>query len=368
MKRGKYIFADLQFCRKSDNALYYIDASTVNPAAPKYMKTDGSQTQDHASSLREMEKITQYEGVDSLPHNRIIPFVIECTGRLGKAARDFLKEVGLDDKKRSALKNELASIIAFANGECISTSYLKGSTRASGLTTDEDEHADTPFDVGSKLRTSQQQKRVRSYELDRQNDEESGMARALPLQQKTTDGADSVNPHAEYRPEQMGPAQGLGGLRPHSDDLPMSLIQKILEVPSVVSPATRSGLSTGGNTADSNDIDRFLGDSTLQIEDKGPTTLAALLTDSPHTTMKATTSPTRGKYDKLHTTRGLTSADPTPFSKTVNPGSGGTEVETPFAIPDVSKLKSPPGDGADDGTGQEWNKDTIIKQFFRQVI
>ena len=68
--------------------------------------------------------MTQYEGVDSHPQSRHIPFAIECTGKLGKAARDFLKEAGLDDKKRSALKNEIASIIAFANGECIAMAFL----------------------------------------------------------------------------------------------------------------------------------------------------------------------------------------------------------------------------------------------------
>ena len=351
MKRGKYIFADLQFCRKSDNALYYIDASTVNPAAPKYMKTGGSQTQDHASSIREMEKITQYEGVDSLPHNRIVPFVIECTGRLGKAARDFLKEVGLDDKKRSALKNELASIIAFANGECISTSYLKGSTRAPGLMVNDDEDADASCYLGSELSATQQQKRVGGYKSDRQDAKEPGMARALPLQQKTTGGAGPVIPHTGSQPDQLAPAQGLDGHRPHSDDLPISLIQKILEMPSVVSPATKNTLSTGGKNADSNNIERLLGDGALQNDEVGAPTVATLMAGSPHTAMKATTSPTRGINDKLHTPHGLTSADPTPFSNAMNPESGGTGVETPLAIPDVPKLKSPPGDGADGGAG-----------------
>ena len=151
------------------------------------------------------------------------------------------------------------------------------------------------------------------------------MARALPLQQKTTGGAGPVNPHTEYRPEQMGPVQGLGGLRPYSDDLPMSLIQKILEVPSVVSPATRSGLSTGGNTADSNDIDRFLGDGALQNDEVGAPTLSALMVGSPHTAMKATTSPTRGINDKRLTPHDLTSADHPPFSNAMNPESGGKE-------------------------------------------
>jgi hypothetical protein len=137
VKNGKDIYSDLQFCRRSDTALFYIDVTTVNPTANTYIKTDGLPTPDHATTLREIEKATQYEGIDSHPQNRLIHFAVECTGKLGKAARDFLKEAGLDEKKRTAIKNEIATIVAFANGECISMAYLKGSTRSSDVRIDD---------------------------------------------------------------------------------------------------------------------------------------------------------------------------------------------------------------------------------------
>jgi hypothetical protein len=155
-KKGKYIFSDLQFCRRSDTSLFYIDASTINPTANTYITKDGVPSPDHATSLREIEKMTQYEGVDSHPQSRHIPFAIECTGKLGKAAREFLKEAGLDDKKRNALKNEIASIVAFSNGECIAMAFLKGSTRPTNLS--DDTQADHDFDNvrNSKFGVSQQ--------------------------------------------------------------------------------------------------------------------------------------------------------------------------------------------------------------------
>jgi hypothetical protein len=159
-KKGKYIFSDLQFCRRSDTSLFYIDATTINPTANTYISKDGLPSPDHATSLREIEKMTQYEGVDSHPQSRHIPFAIECTGKLGKAARDFLKEAGLDDKKRSALKNEIASIIAFANGECIAMAFLKGSTRPSNLSDAVRDGHEIDDEPNSNLGVSQRSLRV----------------------------------------------------------------------------------------------------------------------------------------------------------------------------------------------------------------
>ena len=129
LKDGNVIYADLQFCRRSDSRIFNIDAVSVNPTAAKYMVTNSLPPPDRATSLIELEKRSHYRGVDSHPQNQFIPFVVECTGKMGKSARDFLKESGLDEKKRNALVNEIASIMAFANGECIATAYLRGSTR-----------------------------------------------------------------------------------------------------------------------------------------------------------------------------------------------------------------------------------------------
>ena len=129
IKDGNAIYADLQFCRSSDSRIFNIDAASVNPTAAKYMVTTSLPPPDRATSLIELEKRSFYKGVDSHPQNQFVPFVVECTGKLGKSARDFLKEAGLDEKKRNALKNKIASIMAFANGECIATAFLRGSTR-----------------------------------------------------------------------------------------------------------------------------------------------------------------------------------------------------------------------------------------------
>ena len=133
MKGNAYIYSDLQFCRGTDSKLFNIDGATVNPTAPTYLIPGGPTPTDHASTIIELQKRTKYEGSDSHPDNQNIAFVVECTGRLGRSARDFIKEAGLDDKKRNALKNEIASILAFANGECIATAFMKGSTRRTSL-------------------------------------------------------------------------------------------------------------------------------------------------------------------------------------------------------------------------------------------
>ena len=133
MKGNAYIYSDLQFCRGTDSKLFNIDGATVNPTAPTYLIPGGPTPIDHASTIIELQKRTKYEGSDSHPDNQNIAFVVECTGRLGRSARDFIKEAGLDEKKRNALKNEIASILAFANGECIATAFMKGSSRRTSL-------------------------------------------------------------------------------------------------------------------------------------------------------------------------------------------------------------------------------------------
>ena len=67
----------------------------------------------------ELEKNKTYEAADINPSDRIVPFIIELTGRLGRAASDFLKETGLKDDVIRGLKNDIAAAIAYANGECM---------------------------------------------------------------------------------------------------------------------------------------------------------------------------------------------------------------------------------------------------------
>jgi hypothetical protein len=132
--------------------------------------------------------MTQYEGVDSHPQSRHIPFAIECTGKLGKAARDFLKEAGLDDKKRSALKNEIASIIAFANGECIAMAFLKGSTRPSNLSDGVQAGQEIDDELNPNLGVSQRSQRVQGHTAGQPKPQESVNPNLQHSRHETTDG------------------------------------------------------------------------------------------------------------------------------------------------------------------------------------
>ena len=116
---------------------YLLDAASVNPTAAKYLSLCHLGTVDRASSMVEAEKRRTYENVENHPLNKHIFFAIELTGRLGKAASSFLKESGLSDKRQRQLKNDLAAIVAFSNGECIAAINSQGSTHPSSDDTDD---------------------------------------------------------------------------------------------------------------------------------------------------------------------------------------------------------------------------------------
>ena len=146
LTRGsEVLYTDLQFIKSTDMTTYLLDAVSVNPTAAKYLSLCHLGSVDRASSMVEAEKRRTYENVETHPLNKHIFFAIELTGRLGKAAHSFLKESGLSDKRQRQLRNELASIVAFSNGECIAAINAQGSTHPPAEPTDTEDYPQTAY-------------------------------------------------------------------------------------------------------------------------------------------------------------------------------------------------------------------------------
>jgi len=121
------LFADLRFTQKDKNTHFLIDVATVNPSAPKYNNTQTCGTAEVAATKKEAMKITHYRKAEIGPTDRVTPFIVECTGKLGRAGREFLKEIGMEMRDVRKLMGEIASTVAFANGECIALTNMYGS-------------------------------------------------------------------------------------------------------------------------------------------------------------------------------------------------------------------------------------------------
>ena len=85
-----------------------------------------------ATTRVETEKNSLYKNVDIGPSDRVVPFVVECTGKLGRAGREFLKDIGMEFEDIKALLGDIASTMAFANGECIALTSMYGPDEARG--------------------------------------------------------------------------------------------------------------------------------------------------------------------------------------------------------------------------------------------
>ena len=79
------------------HAKYTIDMSFVNPGCRKYIRRSRSHLVDGAAALeREHEKHVKYADVPGMADGgggRFVPFAVEVTGRLGLAARRFIKDI-----------------------------------------------------------------------------------------------------------------------------------------------------------------------------------------------------------------------------------------------------------------------------------
>ena len=79
------------------HARYTIDLSFVNPGCRKYIRQSRSHMTDGAAAAeREKEKCAKYADVPGMGEGGqggFVPFAVEVTGRLGRAARMFIKEI-----------------------------------------------------------------------------------------------------------------------------------------------------------------------------------------------------------------------------------------------------------------------------------
>jgi hypothetical protein len=74
----------------------YVDVSVVDPAAAKYIRDHQSHLYEGvAATAQEKVKEAKYEQIchDNFMAGQFYPFVLETTGRLGGAARQFMKAV-----------------------------------------------------------------------------------------------------------------------------------------------------------------------------------------------------------------------------------------------------------------------------------
>jgi hypothetical protein len=118
---------DLKFFHLITRIPYFIDVSTTNPSAPTYNNITTCTQPRRAAELRENEKLVHYQGTEhTTSGENIIPFVIECSGRVGEIASQFLSTVSIDKKAPRKLLSKFSKEIAFSNGECLAICRMYG--------------------------------------------------------------------------------------------------------------------------------------------------------------------------------------------------------------------------------------------------
>ena len=112
---------------------YIIDIAIVDPSAPSYTRMDDShEVADAAAKHRERDKTTFFNEA-AIDGAQFIPFMVEATGRLGPAARDFLHLI--ISRERDALKDFLGHMsvtLAKLNARCIQIARSKQSYGSPG--------------------------------------------------------------------------------------------------------------------------------------------------------------------------------------------------------------------------------------------
>ena len=118
---------DLKFFDNITRISYFIDISTTNPSAPTYNNLTTCTQPRRAAELRENEKLVHYQGTEpTTSGENIIPFAIECSGRVGEIASQFLRTVSIDKKATRKLLSKFSKEIAFSNGECLAICRMYG--------------------------------------------------------------------------------------------------------------------------------------------------------------------------------------------------------------------------------------------------
>jgi hypothetical protein len=110
---GIVIIADIRFTRDNESKL--IDVSVINPGAKRYLDVGSADKEDVGSNKREEEKRVKYSQILGLAaSNCFVPFVVEATGRLGKAAVKFVNNLTKDKdiSIRSFFLNSLSACLA----------------------------------------------------------------------------------------------------------------------------------------------------------------------------------------------------------------------------------------------------------------
>ena len=90
-----------------------IDATIADPAGQSYARTNPDEIEDAVAKERETQKRAKYNVVSD--RYQIVPFVVEATGRLGPAARTWIKNAIQDPIARAALRDKIGAKIMQLN-------------------------------------------------------------------------------------------------------------------------------------------------------------------------------------------------------------------------------------------------------------
>ena len=90
------MFADLAF--SVNNREYFIDMSFIDPAGANAIRRGSLLTGGRAADLREASKRKEYEAAMGKvwTESSFVPFVLETTGRLGRAAAKLIHHLVVD--------------------------------------------------------------------------------------------------------------------------------------------------------------------------------------------------------------------------------------------------------------------------------
>jgi hypothetical protein len=103
---------------------YYVDVAVVAPGCQRYIQCGSHNTILAAAAKREAEKTTAIQnalrGVDFKgPTLHFVPFVVEASGRLGKAASEFLEVSGVPGDQLRKFRTQVSVLLARYGGKML---------------------------------------------------------------------------------------------------------------------------------------------------------------------------------------------------------------------------------------------------------
>ena len=119
-RNGNDVRADIVVRDAQGRVKFVIDVAIVMPSAEVYLKRPicAHERKDAAAVMEEEQKKNIYIPLVPLP--TIIPFVLESTGRLGPAAKDFVKKIcGTNTFRRSQFITQCSWILAVGAGQMV---------------------------------------------------------------------------------------------------------------------------------------------------------------------------------------------------------------------------------------------------------